>query len=75
MTYRRTIYIDTEVEVSVDDIIDELTEDEIKELYEDAFGKPNTEWATIYEKRRSMTDEQFLHYIDQTIMDITGRVL
>lgn len=75
MSYRRTIYIDTEVEVSVDDIIDELTEDEIKELYEDAFGKPDTAWSTIYEQRRRLSDEQFLRYIDTVIMDTTGRVL
>lgn len=73
--YNKTIYVDTEVEISVDDIVEYLDEEDIKEMYEDAFGKPDSNWFHIYDLRRKLSAEEFLKQLDVMIMDNTGRIL
>ncbi len=68
-------YQEVEVEIDFDDILNELSEDEIKELYEDAFGLERDLWFVLYEKRRKMSDAEFLSHVDKVIMDMTGRIL
>ncbi len=70
-----TVSVDTEVDVSWEDVISQLTDDDIKDLYEDVFGKPDTSWHQLYEKRRQLPVEEFLKLIDRAIMDATGRIL
>jgi len=71
-----TFYQDVEVEVEVDDLIEHLSKEEIRELFNDAFGVGGTDsWTDIYENRRRLSTEAFLEYIDRCIMDETGRIL
>lgn len=73
--YGKTIYVDTEVEISVDDIVEYLDDEDIKEMYEDAFGKPDSNWQQIYHLRRTLSEAEFLKQLDVMIMDNTGRIL
>lgn len=80
--YEDTIYVstdvegtDVEVEISIDEIIDQIDDETIREMYEDVFGKPDNDWQLLYEKRRQLSDQEFLKVIDKAIMDVTGRIL
>ena len=65
------------VNVDIDDVLEELTDEEVQELYDERFGSTPSEglWPEIYQQRRSITNDQFLEYIDKIIQDKTGRVL
>jgi hypothetical protein len=65
------------VEVDVDDVLAELSDDEVQELYDERFFVTPSKslWIEIYETRRAVTNDQFLEYIDKIIQDKTGRVL
>lgn len=62
-------------EVDDDDVLRELSDDDIKQEYESRFNVPDSSWMQIYDKRRACTREEFLTYIDTMIMDQTGRIL
>ena len=71
-----TVYKEVEIEVDLSDFDD----DEIKNEYEERFGSAKryptvVAWTEIYEKRRSMTAEEFLNFIDPVIMDMSGRII
>lgn len=74
---KRTYDYDTTIEVDIEDIIDNMTEGEVIELFESRLGKGHTveTWRHVYHMRRTLSDEAFLSYIDKVIMDATGRIL
>jgi len=65
------------VNVDVDEVLEDLTDDEVQELYDERFSNMPVGglWPEIYETRRTATNDQFLEYIDKIIQDKTGRVL
>lgn len=65
------------VNVDVDDVLAEMTDDEVRDLYNDRFGSHSADefWMELYEKRRAMTAAEFLMHFDRIIMDKTGRIL
>ena len=65
------------VDVDIDDVLAEMTDDEVQELYDARFGGPTSDelWIEIYENRRAMTAAEFLMHLDVIIMDKTGRIL
>lgn len=74
----RTYDYTTTVEVDIYDILDDMSEGEIIELFEDRVGKKlygSESWKDIYHKRRTLSEKDFLTYIDKVIMDATGRIL
>lgn len=74
----RTYDYNTTIEVDIDDILDDMSEEEIIELFEDRIGKKvhsSETWLNIYEARRTLSEDAFLTYIDEVIMDATGRIL
>jgi hypothetical protein len=77
----RTYYTcqEVDIEIPIDDVLNDLSDEEIKELYEDTFGidtrREPASWSILFEKRRTMSDADFLKHIDQVIMDMTGRIL
>ncbi len=70
MAYR-TVTVDVDVDM------DDFDDDDIKEEYEDRFGNQiaDTGWGTIYHKRRSLSQEDFLKWFDNVIQDQSGRIL
>jgi hypothetical protein len=85
MTYVRrygdtvSAWQEVEVEVDLDDVLAELEDEEVAELYNDRFkgGALNerTVWGILYEKRVHMKDDDFLSYVSKLIEDKTGRIL
>lgn len=74
----RTYDYNTTIEVDIDDLLDDMSDEEVADLFEQRMGKVgyNSEtWLTIYHARRTLSDEAFLLYIDKVIMDATGRIL
>jgi hypothetical protein len=74
----RTYDYNTTIEVDIDDILDDMSEEEIIELFEDRIGKKvhgSETWLNIYDARRTLSEDAFLTYIDEVIMDATGRIL
>ena len=65
----KTVTVD--VEVGLDDFEDE----DIREEYVSRFGLTSYIWSDIYEKRRLLSQQDFLNYIDKVIQDRTGRIL
>jgi len=65
----KTVNVDVEVD------LDYFDDDDIKEEYESRFGPHAGEWLHIYEKRRSLSRENFLAWIDIIIQNKTGRIL
>jgi hypothetical protein len=66
------------VDVDVDEILEDLTDEEVQELYNKRFSaKPTVPglWKELYEARMRMTKEDFLKHIDVIIMDHTGRII
>lgn len=65
------------VNVDVDEVLEELTDEEVEELYQARFASMSSEslWSDIYAKRRILSTEDFLKYLDPIIMDRTGRIL
>jgi len=68
-------YITVEVDVSIDDIADQIDDEMLEDWYEERFGCKESRWDVIYENRRRMTTDEFLKHIDQLIQDNTGRIL
>jgi len=63
------------VTVDVDVDLDDFDDDDIEEEYEARFGLLMSGWNIIYEKRRQLSQENFLKFIDKVIQDKTGRIL
>jgi len=65
------------VTVDVDIELDSFEDDDIKEEYISRFGGGGggNEWSQIYEKRRSLSRENFLAWLDIIIQNKTGRIL
>lgn len=65
------------VDVDVDEVLEELTDEEVEELYQARFASMSSEslWSDMYAKRRILSTEDFLKYLDPIIMDRTGRIL
>lgn len=65
------------VNVDVDEVLEELTDEEVEELYQARFASMSSEslWSDIYAKRRILSTEDFLKYLDPIIMDRTGRIV
>lgn len=65
------------VNVDIDDVLEELTDEEVQELYDQRFGSQSAEelWVELYDKRRTLPNAQFLTHLDRLIMDKTGRIL
>lgn len=65
------------VNIDIDDVLAEMSDDEVQDLYDERFNSKSSEslWTEIYETRRAATNDQFLEYIDKIIQDKTGRVL
>jgi len=64
--------------VNVDDIPEDLTDEEVENLYNERFsvGPSSSEtWQELYEDRMRMTPEAFLKHIDKMIMDRSGRII
>ena len=66
------------VDIDVDDILEDLSDEEVENLYNERFSagpfSSNT-WQEMYEARMRMTPEAFLKHIDKIIMDRTGRII
>ena len=74
----RTYDYNTTVEVDIDDILDDMSDEEVADLFEHRMGKvgyASETWLNIYEARRTLSEDAFLTYIDKVIMDATGRIL
>jgi hypothetical protein len=70
----RTYDYNTTIEVDIDDLRDA----EVADLIEHRMGKAgyNSEtWLNIYEARRTLSEDAFFTYIDELIMNATGRIL
>jgi hypothetical protein len=65
----KTVTVD--VEVGLYDFEDE----DIREEYVSRFGLSSSVWSDIYEKRRQLSQQDFLNFIDKVIQDSTGRIL
>lgn len=65
------------VNVDVDDVLDEMTDDEVRKLFDARFSSHSAEelWVELYDKRRALPPAEFLRYLDAIIMDKTGRIL
>ena len=65
------------VNVDVDEVLEDLTDDEVQELYDERFSTQSAEelWMDLYEKRRALSLADFLTHLDRLIMDKTGRIL
>lgn len=65
------------VNVDVDDLLDEMTDEEVRNLFDARFGSQSAEelWVELYDKRRTLPDAQFLMHLNSLIMDKTGRIL
>lgn len=79
--YGSTITASEEVEmdIDIDDVLAELEDDEVAELYNKRFkgGALNerTIWGRLYEKRVHMSNHEFLTFLDTLIQDKTGRII
>jgi hypothetical protein len=74
----RTYDYYTTVEVDIGDILDDMSEEDIIELFEDRLGKKvhgGESFHDLYHKRITLSEKDFLTYIDKVIMDATGRIL
>jgi len=69
------MYVNANIDIA--DVMAELTDDEVQELYDDRFSShsSNQIWMELYEKRCVMTATEFLMHLDVIIMDKTGRIL
>jgi hypothetical protein len=69
------MYVSANIDIA--DVMAELTDDEVQELYDDRFSShsSNQIWMELYEKRCVMTTAEFLMHLDVIIMDKTGRIL
>jgi hypothetical protein len=65
------------VEVDLDDILAEMSDDEVQKLFDERFSVTETQtvWRELYDKRRELSPSEFLWYIDTLIQDKTGRIL
>lgn len=65
------------VNVDVDEVLEDLTDAEVRELFDTRFGSESAEelWVEIYDKRRDLSLAEFIKYLDPIIMDKTGRIL
>ena len=65
------------VTVDVDIELDSFDDDDIREEYISRFGVGGGGggWSQIYEKRRSLSRENFLAWLDIIIQNKTGRIL
>jgi hypothetical protein len=65
------------VTVDVDIELDSFDDDDIREEYISRFGVGGGggDWSQIYEKRRSLSRENFLAWLDIIIQNKTGRIL
>jgi hypothetical protein len=65
------------VTVDVDIELDSFDDDDIREEYNSRFGSGGGggDWSQIYEKRRSLSRENFLAWLDIIIQNKTGRIL
>lgn len=65
------------VTVDVDIELDSFDDDDIREEYISRFGGGGGggDWSQIYEKRRSLSRENFLAWLDIIIQNKTGRIL
>lgn len=69
---------EVDVEIDIDEVLEELSPDEIKELYESEFGtnvREPTAWESILYKRRQLSEADFLKFIDREIEDQSGRII
>lgn len=74
----RTYDYDTTIEVDIDDILEDMSDEEVADLFESRLGKAlhgSEMWADIYHKRITLSEKDFLSYIDKVIVDATGRIL
>lgn len=74
----RTYDYNTTVEVDIDDLLDDMSEEEIIDLLESRLGRTlhgSETWLTVYHARRTLSKDAFLTYIDKVIQDATGRIL
>jgi hypothetical protein len=74
-----TVYQEVEMEVDIDDLVAELEDSEVAEIYNDRFkgGALNerTVWGMLYEKRIKLSDAEFLEFVSKVIEDKTGRIV
>lgn len=74
-----TVSQDVDVEVDFDDLVAELEDDEVAELYNDRFSggalNEKTVWGMLYEKRIKLKDKEFLEFVSKVIEDRTGRIV
>jgi len=65
------------VTVDVDIELDSFDDDDIREEYISRFGGGGGggDWSQIYEKRRRLSRENFLAWLDIIIQNKTGRIL
>lgn len=69
---------EVDVEIDIDEVLEELSSEEIKELYESEFGtnaREPTTWEAILYKRRQLSEADFLKFIDREIEDQSGRII
>ena len=73
----RTYDYNTTIEVDIDDILDNMSDEEVADLFEHRLGRTHGSeaWTDIYYKRITLSKDAFLTYIDKVIMDATGRIL
>ena len=65
------------VNVDVEDLLDEMTDEEVRELFDARFGSESAEalWVDIYNKRRDLSLAEFIKYLDPIIMNKTNRII
>jgi len=74
----RTYEYNTTIEVDIDDLLDDMSEEEIIDLFESRINRVlygREAWINVYHARRTLSEKNFLKYIDEIIMDTTGRIL
>lgn len=65
------------VDIDFNDLLDEMTDEEVRELFDARFASQSAEelWVEIYDKRRDLSLTEFIKYLDPIIMNKTGRII
>lgn len=63
------------VNVAIDEVLSELSDEDLRQEYNSRFSSPGSDWNVIRDARRAKSPQDFLAYLDVIIMDKTGCIL